>query len=110
MESIEKFLREPHNQEVLQRLSGHLQIRAAPASRAAAAGKTFVLTGALSSMSREQAQAELEARGHKLSGSVSKGTDYVVAGEAAGSKLARARSLGVPVLDEQRFLDFLKKD
>jgi len=110
MESIEKFLREPHNQEVLQRLSGHLQIRPAPASRAAAAGKTFVLTGALSSMSREQAQAELEARGHKLSGSVSKGTDYVVAGEAAGSKLARARSLGVPVLDEQRFLEFLKKD
>jgi DNA ligase (NAD+) len=110
MESIEKFLQEPHNQEVLQRLSGHLHIRAAPAPRAAAAGKTFVLTGTLSSMTREQAQTELEARGHKVSGSVSRSTDYVVAGEAAGSKLDKARSLGVSVLDEPRFLEFLKKD
>jgi DNA ligase (NAD+) len=110
MESIEKFLREPHNREVLRRLGTHVQVRAAALPRAAAAGKTFVLTGTLSSMTREEAQAELEARGHKVSGSVSKGTDYVVAGEEAGSKLDRARSLGVPVLDEARFLDFLKKD
>ena len=110
MESIEKFLREPHNREVLQRLSGDLHIRAPAAPRAAAAGKTFVLTGTLASMTREQAQAELEARGHKVSSSVSRSTDYVIAGEAAGSKLDKARNLGVTVLDEARFLEFLKKD
>jgi DNA ligase (NAD+) len=110
MESIEKFLREPHNQEVLRRLGGELRIRTSALPRAAAAGKTFVLTGTLTCMTREQAQAELEARGHKVAGAVSKGTHYVVAGEEAGSKLDRARSLGVPVLDEARFLDFLKKD
>jgi DNA ligase (NAD+) len=110
MESIEKFLREPHNRQVLRRLEGHLRIKEASAPRPAAGGKTFVLTGTLSSMTRDQAQAELEARGHRVSGSVSKRTDYVVAGEEAGSKLDRARSLGVTVLDEQAFLDYLKKD
>ncbi len=110
MESIEKFLREPHNRQVLRRLEGHLRVREAAAQRPAAGGRTFVLTGALSSMTRDQAQAELEARGHKVSGSVSKRTDYVVAGEEAGSKLDKARSLGVTVLDEQGFLDFLKKE
>jgi DNA ligase (NAD+) len=109
MESIEKFLREPHNQEVLRRLQGHVRIEGAKVPRPAAAGKTFVLTGTLSSMTREQAQAALEELGHKVTGSVSKRTDYVVAGEEAGSKLDKARALRVPVLDEPGFLDFLKK-
>jgi DNA ligase (NAD+) len=60
-------------------------------------------------MTREEAQARLEASGHKVAGSVSKKTDYVVAGADAGSKLEKAQSLGVTVLDEAQFLDFLKK-
>ena len=109
MESIQKFLREPHNRDVISRLTSKLEIKTAPRSRAAAEGKTFVLTGTLESMTREEAQARLEALGHKVAGSVSKKTDYVVAGAEAGSKLDKARSLGVAVLDEARFLELLKK-
>jgi DNA ligase (NAD+) len=72
-------------------------------------GRTFVLTGTLESMSREQAQEALEARGAKVSGSVSKKTAYLVAGSDAGSKLARARELNVPVLDERQFLEVLER-
>jgi DNA ligase (NAD+) len=109
MESIGKFMREPHNRQVLRRLGVELHIRAAPGPRPAAEGKTFVLTGTLASMTREEAQAALEARGHKVAGSVSKRTDFVVAGADAGSKLDKARGLGVPVLDESRFLELLGK-
>jgi DNA ligase (NAD+) len=68
------------------------------------AGKTFVLTGTLPTLTREQASAKIEALGGKVSGSVSKKTDYVVAGEEAGSKLDKAQKLGVPVVDEAAFL------
>jgi DNA ligase (NAD+) len=71
-------------------------------------GRKFVLTGELSAMGRTQAKAEIEKRGGKVSGSVSKNTDVVVAGEAAGSKLAKARELGVEVWDEARFLAALE--
>jgi DNA ligase (NAD+) len=64
------------------------------------AGKTVVLTGTLPSLAREEAKEMLEAAGAKVAGSVSKKTDYVVAGADAGSKLAKAEELGVPVLDE----------
>ncbi|GHD61114.1 NAD-dependent DNA ligase LigA [Jeongeupia chitinilytica] len=70
-------------------------------------GKTLVLTGTLPSLTRDEAQAMIEAAGGKVSGSVSKKTDYVVAGEAAGSKLAKAESLGVVVLDEAGLRDLL---
>jgi DNA ligase (NAD+) len=66
-------------------------------------GKTFVLTGGLSQLSREAATEAVQARGGKVSGSVSKKTDYVIAGEDPGSKLAKAQSLGVPILDEAAF-------
>ncbi len=72
-------------------------------------GKTVVLTGGLASMSRDEAGAKLEALGAKLAGSVSKKTSLVVAGEAAGSKLARAQELGIEIWDEAQLLDFLGK-
>jgi DNA ligase (NAD+) len=67
------------------------------------AGKVFVLTGTLPTLSREKATAMIEAAGGKASGSVSKKTSYVLAGEEAGSKLEKAKQLGVPVIDEAEF-------
>ena len=68
------------------------------------AGKTIELTGALTAFTRDEAQALIESFGGKCAGSVSKKTGYVVAGEAAGSKLTKARELGIPVLTEEEFL------
>ncbi|MDO4248359.1 MAG: NAD-dependent DNA ligase LigA [Neisseria sp.] len=79
----------------------------ATAANSAVSGKTFVLTGTLPSLKRDEAQAMIEAAGGKVSGSVSKKTDYVVAGEAAGSKLDKANDLGVAVLDEAGLLALL---
>ena len=67
----------------------------------AIAGKTFVITGTLPSMSRDEAKAYIEAHGGKVSGGVSKKTDYLLAGEAAGSKLTKAQELGVKVISQQ---------
>ena len=75
----------------------------------AVSGKTFVLTGTLPTLKRDEARAMIEAAGGKVSGSVSKKTDYVVAGEAAGSKLDKANALGVAVLDEAGLLILLDK-
>ena len=72
------------------------------------AGKTFVLTGTLARHTRDEAKAIIERYGGKASSSVSKKTDYVVAGEAAGSKLTKAQSLGIPVLTEEEFEDMLR--
>src|SRR5262249_39453057 len=82
-----------------------------PASRAQQplAGRSFVITGTLEAMTREQAQEALIARGAKVSGSVSKKTSFVVAGSDAGSKLTRAQELKVPVLDERQFLALLER-
>ena len=82
----------------------------APAEKAPQilAGKTVVLTGTLPTMGRDEAKELLEAAGAKVSGSVSKKTSYVVAGAEAGSKLAKAQELGVPVLDEAGLLALLQ--
>jgi len=74
------------------------------------AGKTYVITGTLSTMRRDEAKAHLIARGARVTGSVSKNTDFVVVGEDAGSKLTRARDLGVPILTEQAFRERLELD
>lgn len=72
------------------------------------AGKTFVLTGTLSQLTRTQAQEIIQSMGGKAASSVSKKTSYVVAGEEAGSKLTKAQELGVTVLTEQQFLEMIK--
>jgi DNA ligase (NAD+) len=79
------------------------------AASAPLAGRTFVITGTLSEMSREQAQEALIGLGAKVAGSVSKKTSYVIAGAEAGSKLTKAQELGVPILDEAQLLELLKK-
>jgi DNA ligase (NAD+) len=83
------------------------RIRAATDNANPVAGKTFVLTGTLPTMSREDAAERIKARGGKCSGSVSKKTDWVVAGENAGSKLTKAQELGIPVIDEVELLRML---
>ncbi len=107
---IRAFFREPHNRAIiagLRECGVHWsQTRVAPVERTLE-GRTFVLTGTLENFSRDEAKARLQALGAKVSGSVSKKTDYVVAGANAGSKLTRATELGVPVIDENRLLAML---
>ncbi len=102
--SIRQFFAEPHNREELKNLLNAMGEIAAPETTMTAAlpllGKTFVLTGTLPHWTRDEAAERIAAAGGKVSGSVSRKTAYVVAGDDAGSKLARARELGVTVLDE----------
>jgi DNA ligase (NAD+) len=103
-EAIHNFFSEAHNQHVIEQLRVKVSWPEGPPAPKAPvgvlAGKTVVLTGTLPSLSREEAKEMLEAAGAKVAGSVSKKTDYVVAGAEAGSKLVKAEELGVPVLDE----------
>jgi len=112
MESIEKFVHEPHNRRIIARLvdpERGVRIQVPVAARAASGGgRIFVLTGTLAGLSRDEARALIESKGHKVTGSVSKKTDYVVAGTEAGGKLEQARALGVAVLDEDGLLNLLK--
>ena len=111
-ESIHTFFAQPHNREVVEQLRacGVQWAEGAPAEKSPQilAGKTVVLTGTLPTMGRDEAKELLEAAGAKVSGSVSKKTSYVVAGAEAGSKLAKAQELGVPVLDEAGLLGLLQ--
>ena len=110
--SLARFFAEPHNIEVIE------QLRVAgvtwPEGQASAlasspiAGKTFVLTGTLPTLTRDEAKDMIEALGGKVAGSVSKKTDYVVAGAEAGSKLDKAQALGLAVLDEMQFRELIK--
>ena len=110
-EAILKHFTEPRNRELVQELLRLGVQPAAPAPRAATsnllAGKTFVLTGTLPSMTRDEAAAKIEAAGGKVSGSVSKKTSYLLAGTEAGSKLEKAQALGVAVIDETELLRLL---
>ena len=108
--SIHEFFHEPRNLEMVERLrQAGLQFtqEIRRKQQGPLHGKTFVLTGTLPGLTREDAKARIEAADGKVAGSVSKKTDYVVAGEDAGSKLAKAQTLGVPVIGEQELLDLL---
>jgi len=111
--SLRTFFDQPHNREVVEQLRacGVSWEEGEPAARAPKplAGKTFVITGTLPTLSRDEAKDKLEAAGAKVAGSVSKKTDYVVAGTEAGSKLDKARDLGVAVIDEAQMLEILEK-
>ncbi len=112
--SIAHFFAEPHNRDVIAELcKAGVHWPEAPPQPAKApaglfAGKTFVITGTLTGYSRDDAKAKILAADGKVSGSVSKKTDYVLAGEEAGSKLDKAKQLGVKVIDEQEFLRLLR--
>jgi DNA ligase (NAD+) len=109
-DSIVKWYGDPRNRQLIERLrKAGLNFKSEIYRPAAApgpfAGKSFVLTGTLPSVTREQAAAKIEALGGKVSGSVSKKTDYVIAGDDAGSKLEKAQKLGVKIIDEKEFLE-----
>ena len=110
-ESVFQFFQEPHNQELMDRLrAAGLQFtyQSKRATGGPLEGLTFVLTGTLHTLSREQATELIVSAGGKVSGSVSRKTSYVVAGEDAGSKLNKARTLGLRIVDEGQFLDLLR--
>ncbi len=113
-QSMADFLAQAHNREVIAQLraAGVQWAEHEPhvATALPFAGRTFVLTGTLVSLSRDKAKEKLEALGAKVAGSVSKKTHYVVAGAEAGSKLDKAQELGVTVLDEQQLLALLEKN
>ena len=111
-ESVRDWFDDEGNRALCDRLgAAGIKTEAARASSAALderfAGKQFVLTGTLTSFTRDEAKALIETRGGRVNSSVSKKTDYVIAGEAAGSKLEKAQSLGVAVLDEDAFKELL---
>jgi DNA ligase (NAD+) len=100
------FVTEPHNREMLSALLSEVTVQdeTAAASDSPVAGKTIVFTGTLEQMTRDEAKARASALGAKVSGSVSAKTDILVAGPGAGSKLAKAESLGVTTLTEAEWL------
>ncbi len=106
--SIYQFFREPHNRELVERLRKaglRFEQEVRKKEGGPLAGLTFVLTGTLPHLTREEAKVRIEAAGGKVAGSVSRKTSYVVAGAEAGSKLEKARELGIPVIDEAKLLE-----
>jgi len=109
IDSLAAYFAEEHNRGVVKRLTAQVRIADAerPKVQSAVAGKTVVFTGSLETMSRDEAKAMAERLGAKVVGSVSKKTDYVVAGPGAGSKLDKAQAVGVKVLSEQDWFDLV---
>ena len=112
IKAVSAYFGESHNRGIVERLTKQVEILDAekPKKDTAIAGKTVVFTGALEKMTREEAKAQAERLGAKTAGSVSKKTDYVVAGPGAGSKLADAKKLGVKVLTEDEWLKLISKN
>ncbi len=106
-----EFFAEDHNINILNALKAHLEIKpyeSPKASNSPISGKIVVFTGTLTQMTRAEGKAKAESLGAKVSGSVSKKTDYIIAGKDAGSKLKKAQNLGVTILSEQDWLDLVK--
>jgi DNA ligase (NAD+) len=104
IDSLAKYFAEKHNRGIVERLTRQVTIRDAEKPKnSPVAGKTVVFTGSLEKMTRDEAKATAERLGAKVAGSVSKKTDYVVAGPGAGSKLEKAREAGVEVLTEDEW-------
>ena len=110
IDAIKAYFGEGHNRRIVERLTREVRIRDAekPRANSAIAGKTVVFTGALEKMTRDEAKASAERLGARVSGSVSKKTDYVVAGPGAGSKLGDAKKFGVTVLTEDEWLKLIR--
>ena len=112
-QNVITFFRQPHNLEVIQKLLDAgirwPEIKVRKLDELPLAGKSFVVTGTLQSMGRNEAKAALQELGAKVASSVSKKTNYVVVGENPGSKASKAEELGITILDEDAFLDLLKK-
>jgi DNA ligase (NAD+) len=109
IESIAAYFGEQHNRGIVERLTAQVRILDAerPVADSVVAGKTVVFTGSLEKMTRDEAKAMAERLGAKVAGSVSQKTDYVVAGPGAGSKLGKAKDLGVAVLTEDEWFDLV---
>src|SRR5437667_8387472 len=105
IKSVAAYFGESHNRGIVERLKKEVTVLDAekPKSNSAVAGKTVVFTGSLEKMTRDEAKATAERLGAKAAGSVSKKTDYVVAGPGAGSKLGKAKEFGVTVLTEDEW-------
>jgi len=111
IEAVKAYFGESHNRGIVERLKKQVEVLDAekPKTDSAIAGKTVVFTGSLEKMTREEAKAQAERLGAKAAGSVSKKTDYVVAGPGAGSKLAEAKKHGVKVLTEDEWLKLISR-
>lgn len=112
-ESIVAFFKEEQNIELVEKLkkagvNTELKVKQEPEQYLSLEGKTFVLTGTLAEFTRDEAKFEIEQRGGRVTGSVSKKTDYVVVGENPGSKLEKARTLGIEIIDEEQFRKLLQ--
>ena len=108
--AVYEYFRDPVNQDILRRLKAYgvnMELSDTGIVDDVLAGKTVVVTGTLPTLSRNEAKSMIEAHGGKAAGSVSKKTDYVLAGEAAGSKLVKAQELGITIIDENEFLQMI---
>jgi DNA ligase (NAD+) len=109
-ESIFQFFREPRNRELVERLRAvglQFEYQSTRPKGGPLKGSTFVLTGTLPNLSREEAKAKIEAAGGKVASAVSRKTTYVVAGDDAGSKLDKARELGIQVISEEQLIELI---
>ena len=111
-DALKRNFNDQINKDIINRMKAYgvnMELKDSGITSDILAGKTIVITGTLPTLSRNEAKELVEANGGKAAGSVSKKTDYVLAGEAAGSKLSKAQELGIPVIDEAEFLQMIVK-